>query len=416
MVCEAADHLGGTAVLSTGNVWTVQNADAFRQADPDGDVELWQVVRDGLEESLAWIEGLGVPVRERHKASSSSTYDPPPIGRNVDIESFVTRSQRLVGGAGGVVLNGTTVGRLETGADGVEGARIVTLAGGDEHDIRAGGVVLASGGFQANRDMRAKYLGDTVADAVAVRSNPYSAGAGLTLAIEAGAALSATTDTFYGVILPAVEGTITEADYRGLALHAAVYCVVLGKDGARLTDESAGAVPLANSVARSGRALLVISPAMVAEAERKLGIDLSQITAGAERRGARFASAPTIDAVGTVAGEWGYDGARVRNTLVEFNQGITGGASLSVPRRRHHLSVTGDELLVVEIQAAMTSTYGGVRTNTDGQALRSDGTPVAGLYAAGVDQGGYNVSGYVGGLSRALVFGRRAAANALRYS
>ena len=47
-------------------------------------------------------------------------------------------------------------------------------------------------------------------------------------------------DTFYGVILPAVAGNISEGDYRGLVIHAAVFGVVVGADGRRLTDESAG--------------------------------------------------------------------------------------------------------------------------------------------------------------------------------
>ena len=107
MVCEVADQLGGTAVLSSGNVWTVPTREAFVQSDPDGDVAMWQVVRDTLDDSLAWLESMGVPVAERHTSSSSSTYDPPPIGRNVDIESFMSRGRRAVEAAGGLVLNGT---------------------------------------------------------------------------------------------------------------------------------------------------------------------------------------------------------------------------------------------------------------------------------------------------------------------
>lgn len=413
IVCEVAGELGGTALLSTGNVWTVQTADAFRQADPDGDVELWQVVRDNLEDSLTWVEGMGVPVRERHKASSSSTYQPPPIGRNIDIETFMTRSSRAVGRSGGVVLNGTTVSKIHASANGVTGARITTVATGDEHDIDVPAVVLATGGFQGSRELRARHLGEDVADAVAVRSNPYSAGRGLTLALQVGAATSPRMDSFYGVILPAVPGEITEGDYRGLVLHPAVYGVVLGPDGTRLTDESAGAVGLANAVAHVGRALFVVGPAMIQAAEEKLGIDLHGLIKAAGGRGARIAAADSLHEVATTASQWRYDGGRALDTLTTYDMAMKSGQELSPSRRTHHLALGEEGLLVVEVQAAMTSTYGGVRTNTHGQALTSDGTPLAGLFAVGVDQGGYNVSGYVGGLSRCLVYGRRAGARAL---
>jgi succinate dehydrogenase/fumarate reductase flavoprotein subunit len=58
-VCEVADQLGGTALLSTGNVWTVDTAEAFRTADPDGDPSLWRAVRAGLFDSLEWVASLG---------------------------------------------------------------------------------------------------------------------------------------------------------------------------------------------------------------------------------------------------------------------------------------------------------------------------------------------------------------------
>ena len=415
MVCEIADHLGGTAVLSTGNVWTVETAEAFRQVDPDGDMALWQVVRDSLDESLAWVESMGVPVRERHRASSSSTYDPPPIGRNVDIETFMRRGRQAVEAAEGLVLNGTTISKLTASEAGVSGAQVLTLASGDECAVSSRGVVLASGGFQASRELRARFLGDVVADSVAIRSNPHSAGAGLTLALAAGARTTPRMDTFYGVVLPAVPGELTEGDYRELVLHAAVYGVVLGPDGARLADESAGAVPLANAIAKVGRALFVVGDSMIRAGDDTLDIDLAQLLSAAAKRGSRFATATSIDDVAAAATSWGYDTAGVRDTLARYEVALRDDGPMVPPRRRHRHPLDG-VLLLVEVQTAMTSTFGGVWTDTHGQALTADGTPLPGLFAAGIDQGGYNVSGYVGGLSRALTFGRRAAARALGVS
>jgi succinate dehydrogenase/fumarate reductase flavoprotein subunit len=413
VVCEVADRLGGTALLSTGNVWTVQTPEAFRQADPDGDETLWQVVRNDLEESLEWVSSLGVAVHERHRASSSSTYDPPPIGRNVDIEAYMARSRRAVESADGWVLNGTTVVDLHTSAGAVVGGSIQTASTRDGLDIQARGVVLASGGFQASPDLRAHYLGQAVAGSVAVRSNPDSQGIALTLGLRAGASTSPKMDTFYGVILPAVAGNISEGDYRGLVIHAAVFGVVVGADGRRLTDESAGAVALANAVARTGRALFIAGPEMVREAYERLGMDLTELVRTAGARGTRCVTADSVRSLACTVTEWGYDGAATRATIEQFDRAMRGDGSTSLPRVRHRLPVGDGPVSVLEVQAAITSTFGGLRTDTHGRVLKSDGSTLPGLFAAGVDQGGYNVSGYVGGLSRALVYGRRAARKAL---
>lgn len=412
-VCEISDHLGGTAVLSTGNVWTVQTADAFQAADPNGDVDLWRAVRDDLDDALDWVSSLGVAVRERHKASSSSTYDPPPIGRNIDIETFMVRSRRTVERAGGWVLNGTTVRALQTRSGTVSGATIEDLATGERLEIGGRGVVLATGGFQASPDLCARYLGEAVAESVAVRSNPHSQGAGLRLGLLAGASASPRMDTFYGVIVPAVPGMLSEADYRGIVLHGAVYGVVIDTAGRRFTDESAGAVPLANALARSRRALLVMGPGMMAAAADRLGIDLTDVMRTASARGARCALGSNVTSLAATMSKWGYDGETARATLEAFDHAIRSDSRLEPSRDRHRIAVGSGPLSVLEVRAAMTSTFGGIRTDTQGRALDAGGAPIQGLFAAGVDQGGYNVSGYAGGLSRALVFGRRAARTAL---
>ena len=413
LVCELADHLGGTAVLSTGNVWTVTTAEAFRQADPDGDVTLWQAVRDDLDACLQWIAELGVSVTERHRSSSSSTYDPPPIGKNVDIETFMARGSRLVELAGGWVLNGTTVNRLDMEGGRVCAAEVRDRASGEVLPVSCEGVVLATGGFQNSFELCAHYLGERVADAVRIRSNPHSDGAGLRLALEAGAATSARMDTFYGVLLPALPGSISEQDFRGLVLHSAVCGVVLGPDGRRLTDESAGAVRLANQVAQVRRGVIVVGAHMVEASEDQLGIDLLTVMKDASTRGARFLSGATREDLYPMLTGWGYDGVQAQLTTEDFDRHIAAGSDLSPDRRRHRMPLGERGLAVLEVQAAMTSTFGGIRTDEFGQALLPDGTTIPGLFVAGVDQGGYNVSGYVGGLSRSLVFGCRAAQRAI---
>ena len=73
---------------------------------------------------------------------------------------------------------------LTRGPQGIEGVRI--LANGVEENIRARSVVLACGGFEANREMRTRYLGPGW-DLAKVRGTRYNTGDGISMALELGA-------------------------------------------------------------------------------------------------------------------------------------------------------------------------------------------------------------------------------------
>ena len=66
----------------------------------------------------------------------------------------------------------------------------------------------------------------------------------------------------------------------------------------------------------------------------------------------------------------------------------------------------------VRVVASITHTIGGLRVDERARVLRDDGTPVDGLWAAGVDAGGVATGGYASGLAQALVLGLVAAEDA----
>ena len=63
----------------------------------------------------------------------------------------------------------------------------------------------------------------------------------------------------------------------------------------------------------------------------------------------------------------------------------------------------------VHVTAGVTHTLGGLAIDERARVLREDGTPIEGLFAAGVDVGGVASGGYASGLAQALVLGLVAA-------
>lgn len=68
----------------------------------------------------------------------------------------------------------------------------------------------------------------------------------------------------------------------------------------------------------------------------------------------------------------------------------------------------------VRVVAAVTHTLGGLSVDDAARVLRADGTPLDGVFAAGVDAGRIATGGYASGLATALVLGLAAAESVAR--
>jgi hypothetical protein len=213
-------------------------------------------------------------------------------------------------------------------------------------------LVLATGGFPV-RLAREKGL--------PVRSNPWSEGDGLELGLDAGAGTTPGMNEFYGRAMPAPPARWGEGEFVRLAQLYGHCAEVLDEDGHPIAveDDDWSESGLAQEIARrGGRAWYVVAPN-----------DLVRETP-----------------YGTVADVI----ERARST----------GAT--VEERR-------DGSLAVHVVAAVTHTIGGLAIDERARVVQEDGSPIEGLYAAGVDAGGWSTGGYASGLAAALVFGRIAA-------
>src|SRR5690606_21332623 len=109
---------------------------------------------------------------------------------------------------------------------------------GERHSVSARAVVLATGGFQGDAELRQTFIGNG-ADDIAVRSNPGSVGDGFRLGKSVGAAASRHLSGFYGHTLPSpVE--VTSDVFLRLTLYFSAYGVVVNREGRRFSDESLG--------------------------------------------------------------------------------------------------------------------------------------------------------------------------------
>ena len=217
-------------------------------------------------------------------------------------------------------------------------------------------VILATGGFQGDRELVRRYI-TPQAEHVALRANRWSTGDGLRLGLGRGALLSAGMDEFYGRNMPAPPARYGEADFVRLSQLYAHHARVTNLDSVVYEPATWSEIDVVQWTARQPRAR-----AIYAVADRDL-----------EHRVGDRTVAEMIDAAAAA----GYP--------IHWVEGTTR----------------------VEVNAAITTTLGGLRIDAHAQAAE-------GLWACGADAGGVSTGGYASGLAAALVLGRIAAESALR--
>jgi 3-oxo-5alpha-steroid 4-dehydrogenase len=262
------------------------------------------------------------------------------------------------------------------------------------------GVVLAAGGFAANRQLMREHA-PSVRGALPL-ATPGDDGSGIWLGTEAGGATAFLDRVSVWRFL-----TPPPALVRG---------VLIDRAGERICDESRyGAAIGAAVVDHGGQAWLLVDQAILAEARRQVrGSTLwFQQLQARYLLGSGKVSAPTVAAVAAKAG---VDPAGLAATLAAYNAPSAGDAMGKAPDLVRPLNQPPYSLIDCSLQPSMfypapVLTLGGLVVEPEtGQVLRPDGTAVAGLYAAGRSAVGLCSGSYVSGLSLAdCVFsGRRA--------
>jgi fumarate reductase flavoprotein subunit len=335
VVLEKGSRAGGSMLLSSGVIWRYRKFEEFRAQCPAGEERLQQLVFDGLDEGLAWLESLGAPVVERE------TGNPLTTGVRFDTQRL---TEALVRAAGEIRFGQAPEARPE------------------------GTVVLATGGFQGDRELVERYV--RPAATLRVRANPWSAGDGLRLGLERGAALSNGLDEFYGRNMADVD--FGEGEFVSLAQVYGRYARIVDEHGREFFDGAA-----------------------VGWSE----LDLVQATA--HQPGARA---------------WYLLGEQALEQRVRYGtvRELVAQAPTRVAPDELPFTAPDGAVAAVRVAAAITHTIGGLRVDERARVLDPVGEPLDGLYAAGADAGGISTGGYASGLASALVLGRAAAEDALR--
>jgi fumarate reductase flavoprotein subunit len=408
---EKGDHLGGSFLYSSGYVWSYRDLETYRRQAPAGDPVLQRLILNRLEEGLLWLEDRGAPVLSR-ETNNTLTF-----GFRLDPDRTVAALVKRIFAGGGRISLGTALDGLVQDADGrVSGMPVSAKTG--RWTEASDAVVLASGGFAGDPELVRRYiLGGP--GRMRLRAHPRSTGDGFRAALAAGALESAGLEEFYGRNLPAPPAEFSPELFVEVSQLYGRNAVAINSNGERYADESADwsetALTRATALQPGLRAWYVLDSAGLQQRVRERTV--GEMVATARRVGGIVLQEESLEEMADRLAERGVVWENFLRTMNEYNAAVVDGRSESLSPRRSAPAapVRKPPFVAVEVAPTITHTIGGLAVDGGCRALRrSDGRPLPGLYAAGVEVGGISAGGYSSGLASALVFGRVAAASAVR--
>lgn len=291
-------------------------------------------------------------------------------------------------------------------------------------------VVLASGGFEGNAAMRARYLGAKW-DTVKMRGVPYNTGEGLEMALDIGAMPYGSWSSCHASPQDMNRPTYSLPSSQSMGgrewnRYAYPFGILVNVNGQRFVDE--GEDIRAMTYAKMGRSILTQPQGVgfqIFDAKtRRMGLLSAYGTASGDTKG-------TLE---ELAYSLGIDPAGLTNTVAEFNGAIQPGVAsptafrtdgistsgITPPKSNYAISIDEPPFEGYAVCCGITFTFGGLLVEPQtAQVQHVAGRPIPGLYTAGEMLGGLwhwnypSGSGMMSGATFGRIAGNSAAKDAL---
>jgi len=323
--------------------------------------------------------------------------------------------------AGGQFFYDTALSRIITDDTGrVTGVETLTPDG--KATFTAGAVILSCGSFEANPEMRARYLG-VGWDAIKNRGVPYNTGDGLRAAFEIGAMPYGGYSTAHASPqdierpLYTLPSSVPNGGLR-TSRYAYPYSIMVNRDGTRFIDE--GSDVRGRTYAKMGRAIL----AQPGNAAYQIFDRKARAMGLLEDYDRNKATGVMADTLEQLADMIGVPGRRLVETVAEYNVAIQpegtldpnpfyldgkGTRGLAPEKSNYAIEISEPPFEAFGVTCGITFAFGGLKVDPKtAQVQHTAGRGIPGLYTAGEMLGGLWHGNYPSGsgMMAGAVFGR----------
>ena len=295
----------------------------------------------------------------------------------------------------------------------VVGVHAVGKAGNNVTLHAKKGVILATGGFAGNVQLRQKYCQTgkwpDLSEKVITTNVASVTGDGIFMAQDAGAQLINMEQI---QLLPYANPWTGATSDITLTYSASMY---INKDGKRFVREDGrrDEMSLAIIAQPDGLMYQLFSADAVPDPAKGRTLGGKSVAYFLDNHLAGYVSGETL---ADLAKTLGMDAAVLQKTVDDFNTYVDGSAKDPLGRITWTKKLVTGPWYVYPRKPATHHTMGGVNVDNDAHALRSDGTVIKGLYCAGEITGNYHGANRLGGnaIVDFCVNGRKAGANAAK--
>jgi tricarballylate dehydrogenase len=375
--------------------------------------DLIRVIVDHAAEVVDWLSELGVQWEKGYP--NVAGYRRQPVGGGWQlVDTLYKHLER-----GGVHVGYETAAeKLLTDRSGrVIGVRALEPDGYTDVKARSG-VIIASGGFEANVEMRVRYLGRNL-DNVILRGTRYNTGEGLTMALAIGALPAGQWGDFHSAVLDARS---TPFECGVTAIYIFQLGLFIDEDGERFLDE--GEDFRDQTYVKFSKAIM--------NHKRGVAFNVFDDKVRTEdpdswKRAIRTSEEPyEAHTIGELATIIHVPPERMERTIREFNAACQPGTfdpwkldglctqGLKINKSNWARPLDTPPFLAYPVTGGITFTFGGLKANATAQVIHTSGRVIPGLYVAGEPMGELYYYNYMGATSvlRGAVFGRIAGRHA----
>lgn len=379
----------------------------YNGGDKVGQIPLIRQYSNNVLDTLHWMQSKGSPVMDRVSQGAGALWQ---------------RTHQLDAPAGLGLIDPLYQSAVKQGVNFKLGMRVQDLILNDKGRVigvtatdKVGnkyeftskdGVILATGGYSQNKEMRQKSAPHLTPEMVST-NQPGATGDGIVIATRHGAD---TTGMNYVQVYPLATPGTGALQGRARKMSGLDDVIDVNKNGERFVKEDARRDEFVAAIKKQpGGVVYDINDSSIVKPLNSFNEDVETLVS--------IGRIYKADSLADLAKQLGMPADKLEATVAEFNKMVEAKNDPKFGRKLFDRPIVKPPFYATPRAPSIHHTMGGLQISTNAQVLDKKGKPIPGLYAAGEVTGGIHGSNRLGGNATAdvLTFGRIAAKSAVAH-
>ena len=379
----------------------------YNGGDKVGQIPLIRQYSNNVLDTLHWMQSKGSPVMDRVSQGAGALWQ---------------RTHQLDAPAGLGLIDPLYQAAVKQGVNFKLGMRVQDLILNDKGRVigvtatdKVGnkyeftskdGVILATGGYSQNKEMRQKSAPHLTSEMVST-NQPGATGDGIIIATRHGAD---TTGMNYVQVYPLATPGTGALQGRARKMSGLDDVIDVNKNGERFVKEDARRDEFVAAIKKQpGGVVYDINDSSIVKPLNSFNEDVETLVS--------IGRIYKADSLADLAKQLGMPADKLEATVAEFNKMVEAKKDPKFGRKLFDRPIVKPPFYATPRAPSIHHTMGGLQISTNAQVLDKNGKPIPGLYAAGEVTGGIHGSNRLGGNATAdvLTFGRIAAKTAVAH-